>query len=331
MKAVVVAKLGPPSGLELREWPEPTPGPGQVVVQVAVSGVNFADVNARRGQYPHRLPPLPFVPGLEVAGTIVALGEGVTDLKVGQRVAALPEGVGSYAEKILASAALCFPIPDALGWEQAGAFPIITLTAYHLLVTGGHIQPGETVLMHAAAGGVGSVLIQLARILGAGKIFGTAGSDDKCEYARSLGADEAINYREGDFGERVLAGTGGKGVDLVFDAVGGATRARSLEVLAPQGRLVMFGNASGEKELSVVTTELREKSIGVVGFNLTSFKRHHPEVTQQSAQKILGWMTDGKLKVDVTEVFPLANAAAAHEHLEGRASRGKLLLQVGAS
>jgi NADPH2:quinone reductase len=267
------------------------------------------------------------VPGLEVAGTVAGLGEGVSGLRVGQRVIGFVDG-GSYGQLATASAALTVPVPENLEWDQAGGFPIIALTAYHLLTTAGHIAKGDTVLVHAAAGGVGTCLLQLARILGASKVIGTAGGPEKVKHALEFGADDVIDYRAGDFGERVKELTGGKGPDIVLDAVGGDVGTRCLEILATFGRLVMYGNASAEKEMHISTNELRERVLSAVGFSLNGLRRNRPDVMRESAATIIGYLTSGKMRIDVSRIFPLADAAEAHRHIESRASMGKLLLDA---
>lgn len=327
MKAMMVVSFGVPEGLQSREVPVPAPGPGQVLIRVQYAGINFADVNARRGRYPHRVPPIPFIPGLEVAGTVEILGDRVTGLSAGQRVAAFVER-GGYAELALASAQMVIPLPDDVDWQQAAAFPTISFTAFHLLTTAGHLRKGETVLIQAAAGGVGTVLVQMARLLGAERVLGTAGSPDKVRYAEGFGANRVVNYCAEDLAESVREATDGHGVDLVLDAVGGSARTKSLDVLAPLGRLVMYGNASAEPEIQLSTTDLRERVITVSGFNLSIMRRTYPERALECAEMLLGWMRVRKLRIDVTRVFPLAEAAEAHRHMESRASRGKLLLQA---
>ena len=318
MKAVEVSAFGPAEVLQVCERADPSPGADDVLIQVARSGVNFAEVNARWGRYPERTPVPPFVPGAEVAGRVV---------EVGQRVAAFTRG-GSYAELAVASAAHTFALPDAVDWDQAAALPIVGVTAHLLLtsVLGGRLAAGERVLIHAAAGGVGTTAIQIARIAGAGRVLGTAGGPDKVAYAKSLGADEVFDYRAGDFGPAVLATTGGRGVDLVLDAVGGEARRQSLAVLAHEGRHVLFGNASAQPEMDVSTRLLRDKQLTITGFHLTAVRTRHPELVRAAVNDLLAWLVDGRLRFCVTEVLPLGRAADAHRLLETRQSRGKLLL-----
>ncbi|MFN0071938.1 MAG: zinc-binding alcohol dehydrogenase family protein, partial [Chloroflexota bacterium] len=218
MHAIQVTKYGGPEVLELSQVPTPEPGPGQVRIKVVATSVNFADIQGRKAPY-HTSAPPPFIPGLEAAGTIDAVGPGVSGFEVGQRVAALADG-GSYAEYAIARTIGVFPIADSIRWEFAAVFPSVGTTAFNLLTLAARIQPGETVLIHAAAGGVGSTAVQLARVLGAGRIIGTVGSTEKAELIATLGADEAINYRTESVPERVMQITGGLGADVILDAVG---------------------------------------------------------------------------------------------------------------
>src|SRR6185312_12730052 len=218
MHAIEVAELGDASVLTWVEKPDPVPGAGEVAIRVSYTGVNFADIQARRGSY-HGGEKPPFIPGLDCAGTITAAGSGVADLRVGQRVAAFPFG-GSYAEIVIAKAELCYALPDAVS-DQAAATILMLVTAYNTITLAGRFKKGEAILVHAAAGGVGSTAVQIARVLGAGKIFATAGDGEKVAIAKKAGADIAIDYNKEDFAERVKAETDGKGVDVVLDSVAG--------------------------------------------------------------------------------------------------------------
>ncbi len=323
MRAVVVTEAGGPEVLRVEERPEPTPGPGQVAVRVAATSVNFADVMARKGRY-HGAPPPPFIPGLDLAGTVTALGEGVRGLTAGQRVAVFPSG-GSYAEAVLADPLLVYPLPDAVDFETAAAFPTIGVTAYNLLQTVGRLQTGETVLIHAAGGGVGTTAVQIARLLGAGRIIGTVGDDAKAGLVRDLGADVAINYRREDFAARVRELTGDAGADVILDSVGGEVTAGSLRCLAPFGRLVAFGQASGEHG-QVRTGDLYPLNKAVLGYSTGGYRRLRPAALRPAAEAVLAWLAEGQLRMVVTERLPLAEAATAHRRIESRATTGKILL-----
>lgn len=323
MRAVVVSAFGGPEVLQAVELEAPTPGPGQVAVQVAATSVNFADILARRGLH-HGIAPPPFVPGLDFAGTIVALGAGVEGLRVGQRVAGMPSG-GSYAEQVLADTIGTFPLPDSVDWERGAAFPVLGITAYNLLQLAGRLAPGETVLVHAAAGGVGSTALQLARLLGAGRVFGTAGDAAKTALVSELGADAAIDYRRERFADRVLELTDGRGADLILDSVSGEVFRESLRCLAPFGRIVVFGRASGQPA-SVETTELDSVNRAVIGYSSGHYRRNRPAALRPAGETVLGWLAEGRWRPIIGHRYPLAEAAAAQQLVESRQSTGKVLL-----
>ena len=323
MRAVVVSAAGEPEVLRVEERPEPTPGPGQVLIRVAATSVNFADIMARRGRY-HGAPPPPFVPGLDLAGTIAALGDGVTGLAVGQRVAAFPNG-GSYAEFVLADLVSVFPLPDAVDDETAAAFLTVGVTSYNLLRTVGRLVEGETVLIHAAAGGVGTTAVQLARLLGAGRVLGTVGDDAKAGLVRDLGADVVINYRREEFPTRVRELTDGAGADLILDSVAGPVFAGNLTCLAPFGRLVAFGQASGEPG-EVRSSDLYPTNRAVLGYSTGGYRRARPAALRPAAEAVLDLLAAGRLRLVIGRRYPLAEAAEAHRFVESRASTGKVML-----
>ena len=323
MKAVIVTELGPPEGLQMQDAPMPEPGPGQVRIRVAATTVNFADIQARRGSY-HGSRPAPFLPGLEAAGTVDALGLGVRGLEVGQRVAASADG-GSYAEYMLASTIGTFAIPDSLDWDYASCFPSVGTTSLNLLMQAGRMAPGDTVLIHAAAGGIGSTAVQLARTLGAGMIIGTVGSPDKAKLILSLGADAAINYRVEDVPERVREITNGAGADVVLDGVGADTFEGSIAALAPYGRLVAFGQSSGPPP-GVFFGQLYGDNKSVIGYSTGGHRRTRPEALRQPGNAALKLLIQGRWKPVIGARFPLAQAAMAHRMIEDRESTGKVLL-----
>ena len=322
MRTIVVSEFGGPEVLRSMEAPVPTPGAGQVLIQVAATSVNFADIMARLGRYHGGAQP-PFVPGLDVAGTITAVGDGVTDLRVGQRVAAFPAG-GAYAEQVLADPVLVYPLPDAVDFETAAAFPTIGITAYNLLHLCGRVAEGETVLVHAAAGGVGTTAVQMARLLSAGCVLGTVGDDAKAALVRELGADAVINYRREDIAERVRALTDGKGADVILDSVAGPVFAASQACLAPFGRHLVFGQASGEP--GQVPSNLYGQNQAVIGYSTGSYRRARPAALRPAALQVLDWLTEGRLRLVIARRFPLGEVAEAHRFVESRASTGKVLL-----
>jgi NADPH2:quinone reductase len=324
MHAVEVRSLGDPSVLEWRARDEPVPGPGEVAIRVTQTGVNFADVLARRGAYHGGQQP-PFVPGLDCTGTVAALGDGVDALRVGQRVAAFPPN-GSYAEVVVAPAATTYALDAAVSDDDAAAL-LMLVTAYNVLTLAGRLAPGESVLVHAGAGGVGTTAIQIARALGAGTIFATAGSDAKCAVARDAGADVAIDYQREDFAARVLDATGGRGVDLILDSVAGDVFTAGLTALAPFGRIVAFGNASGTPG-TVRTNELHASNRAVIGYSSGSYRKLRRHALRPAAEASLQLVADGKVHMVIGARFALRDAADAHRLVESRASHGKVLLTV---
>ncbi|AQQ51975.1 quinone oxidoreductase family protein [Planococcus lenghuensis] len=322
MKIVKLEKYGGPEVLELTEAPMPEPAQGEVVVEIKAIGVNYADTARREGQYVVPTP-LPFTPGAEIAGTVSAVGGGVTRFKPGARVVALIES-GGYAEYVTVAEQTLIPVPDGVPFEQAVALPLQGLSAYHILKTMGRVEPGETVLVHAAAGGVGTLAVQLAKIFGAGSVIATASTDEKLEHARSLGADHLVNYTEAGWEDKVKELTGGKGVDVALEMVGGEVFHQTLRCLAPFGRLVIFGAASGE-QAQFQPGQLMRKNQSVVGFFLPQIMRK-PDLFRQSLGELLEWTGSGKLKLTVGGTYPLAEAADVHRQLQGRKTIGKLVL-----
>ncbi|MFB7247725.1 quinone oxidoreductase [Streptomyces populi] len=325
MRTVEFQEYGGPEVLRVTEAKVPDPGPGQVSIDVAYVGVNFADLKARSEGY--RVPALPFVPGLEVSGRIRAVGPDVTGLRVGQEVTALTEG-GAYAEVTVADAVTVFPLPDGIGLRTGAGLPTVLPTAYALLHTVGRIRPGETVLVQGAAGGVGTVLGQLAKAAGAGTVYGVVSGPAKAEYALGNGYDEVF---VGSFTDEVRAATGGRGVDLALDPVGGETLRGSLASLAPFGRLVSFGNASSAEPWTVGQPELYPTGLSVSGFSILGLAKTAPAALRDIASRAFETVADGTVSLPVTAEFALEDAAEAHTLMGSRTSTGKLLLRVAGS
>jgi NADPH2:quinone reductase len=321
MRAIVFAQTGGPEVLTLGDVPKPEVRPGVVLIKTHAIGVNFADVRFRQGAYVVK-PKLPDTPGMEAAGVVEALGEGVTGLRPGQRVAAFT--VKSYAEYCQAPASMVIPLPDGVDFVQGAAFPIQVLTAYHMLHTADSTGPGKTVLVHSAAGGVGLAAVQLAKAAGA-RVFGTVSSDAKIGLAKEHGADAVINYTTQKFADEVLKLTDGRGVDLILDAVGQPTFEEGLRCLANLGHLVLYGRAGGPPDPLNVAA-LSAKSQKVSGFMVPTVTRNFPEKTRESAAHCFALMREGKLRLHVGRTFGLAEAADAHRFLESRQSTGKLVL-----
>ena len=321
MKAIVFAELGGPEVLALADVPRPEARPGMVLIKNHAIGVNFADTRFRQGTYAVK-PKLPDTPGLEAAGVIEAVGDGVATLRPGSRVAAFASK--SYAEYCLASASMVLPLPEFVSFADGAAFLIQGLTAYHLLHTADSTGPGRTVLVHSAAGGVGLAAVQLAKVAGA-RVFGTVSSDAKATLVKQSGADAIINYASEKFADEVLRLTDGRGVDLILDAVGKPTFAEGLRCLAPLGHLILYGRAGGSPE-PLDVSGLSAKSQKVSGFMLPTVTRGFPDKTRESAERCFALMREGRLRLHVGKTFPLAQAAEAHRYLESRQSTGKLLL-----
>jgi NADPH:quinone reductase len=323
MKAVQLQKFGGPEVLEIVEIDRPVPTGREVLIEIKAIGVNYADTARREGQYVVKTP-LPFIPGAEIAGVVTAIGEKVESVKPGMRVVTLIES-GGYSEFALADERSLIPIPEQLDFQNAAALPLQGLSAFHVLKTMGRLEKGETVLVHAAAGGVGTLSVQLAKLFGAGKIIATASSPEKLELARKMGADVLINYTESNWVEQVLEATGGKGVDVALEMVGGEVFNNTLKCLATFGRLVVFGAASGEQS-RMYPSSLMARNQSVIGFFLPQIMRK-PELLQSSLVELLTYLGEGKLKLTIGGVFPLEEAANVHVLLQSRKTTGKLILE----
>ena len=322
MKVAKVEEFGEPEVLRYTDAERPEPGDGEVLIEVKSIGVNFADTMRRRNQYV--LPQeLPFVPGSEVAGVVAEVGNGVEGVSEGDWVVTLL-GTGAYAEYAVAPTETLIPVPDGMDFDEAAAIPLQGLTAYHIIKTSGALQPGESVLVHAAAGGVGALAVQMAKLLGSGTVIATASSQEKLDLASSLGADDLINYTEEDWPDQVRQATGGDGVDIVLEMVGGDFLEKNLRCMAAWGRMVVFGAASGERG-SIVPVDLMRKNHSVIGFFLPQVMSR-PELFGQSLQEILGWIQAGQLRLTVGAHYSLENAAEAHADLERRRTTGKIVL-----
>ncbi|MEU9962221.1 zinc-binding dehydrogenase [Streptomyces sp. NPDC050982] len=328
MRAVQVQEYGGPEVLRTVEAEVPEPGPGQVSVDVAYTGVNFADLKARGEGY--RVPSLPFVPGLEVSGRVRALGGGVSGVEVGQEVAALTNG-GAYADVVVADAATVFPLPSGVDLRTAATLPTVLPTAYALVHAVGRLQPGETVLVQGAAGGVGTAVGQLAKAAGASGVFGVVSGAAKAKHALDHGYDDVFVASSAEFVEfvdQVRAATGGRGVDLALDPVGGETFRSSLASLAVFGRLVSFGNASSAEPWRVGQPELYPTGLSVSGFSILTLAQTAPDALRELTGKAFAAVAEGVVSLPVTAEFPLEEASEAHRLMGGRTSTGKLLLRV---
>lgn len=325
MRAIRYTAHGGAEVLSYDQVPMPQPGDGEVLIEVAAAALNYADVMRRRNMYLEPTP-VPYIPGSEIAGTVVALGPGVPEggpLRVGARVVTLT-GNGGYAQYAAVPARGVIPLPEGLDFVTAAAIPLQGLTAYLTLHTSARFQPGESVLIPAAAGGVGTLAVQLAKLGGAGKVIAAASTSEKLALARSLGADECVNYTSEDLVARVNEITNGKGVDIVLESVGGEIFAQCIRCLAPFGRLVTFGSASQQRG-EVDTIRLMQRNASVIGFWLAVFPG---KLIAEAMQALLTAIANGQLRPIIGGTYPLAEAARAQTDMEGRGTTGKLILQV---
>ncbi len=323
MKAIQVSEFGEPGVLEYVEVERPSPGEGEVLVEVKAAGVNYADTMRRRNQYLEETP-LPFVPGSEIAGVVAEVGADVQDAEEGDRVVMLL-GTGGYAQYAVATGRNLIPIPEGMDFDEAAAVPLQGLTAYHVLKTSGMLKEGESVVVHAAAGGVGTLAVQMAKLMSAGLIIATASTQEKLDVAKDLGADVLVNYTEEDWPEQVRDATDGEGADVILEMVGGDFVQKNLECLAPFGRMVVYGSASGERG-SLVPADLMLHNQIVAGFYLPRIMGGRPELVESSLEEILGWLASGELRLTIGARYPLEKAAEAHVALEGRQTTGKIVL-----
>ncbi|MFF4398784.1 zinc-binding alcohol dehydrogenase family protein [Streptomyces sp. NPDC001480] len=327
MRAYGFKSNGGPEVLEEIEAPTPAPGPGQVLIEVAYAGVNFAEVQHRRGEFGEPDGHGGYdVPGLEVSGTVVALGTGARGPAVGERVAAYLPSFGGYAEFAVADADFVRPV-GTLPSAHAAGVPCVYPTAYGVLADAGRLRDGETVLIHAAAGGVGSAAARIARALGAGLVLGTVGSPEKRELADALGYD-ALFAREG-FTDAVLEVTGGRGVDLVLDPVGGTVRRASLGALAPFGRVVVYGDLGRHADWTADVWDLWKNNRGIAGYNIGDVARRSPATIGEHLSRALSALASGELPYDPPTVVPWAEAAEVHRSFEAGGTRGKTVLEIG--
>lgn len=325
MTAIVVREFGPPEVLRLEPWAAAAPGSGQVQIAVSYIGVNFTDTESRRGR--SKVVALPWIPGIEAAGTVTAVGPGVARSHCGTRVAvAAPstEQSGTYATTVVAPVSRIYPVPAALSLEIAAALPVQGLTAYHLVHTMGAVRPGQTVLVHAAAGGVGHLAIQLARHAGA-RVLGTTSQAAKVPAIAAAGAEPFVLDPAALWVEGIRTATQGRGVDLVLDGVGARTQAGGLSLLAPFGHLVHFGEASGPAA-PIAPEALYERSLRVSAYWL--WARHGAAEITLAADRLFTLVAAGIIRVHIDAILPLAEAAEAHRRLEARATVGKLLLRA---
>ncbi len=326
MKAVLCKAFGPPESLAIEEVEPLKPGKGQVVISVKACGVNFPDTLIIQGKYQSK-PPFPFIPGSEVAGIVKEPGEGVDTFKVGRRVMAFI-GMGGFAEEVVADASHIIPMPHTMDFATASAFMLTYGTSHHALKDRAQLKPGETLLVLGAAGGVGLAAVEIGKVMGA-RVIAAASSNEKLEVCKQHGADEVINYSTEDLRDRIKQLTGGKGVDVAFDPIGGDYSEPVLRSMAWGGRFLVIGFASGDIPRIPLNLPLL-KVYSIVGVFWGSFMERDPKHGQENIRELIAWITEGKLKPHVSATYPLEHVADALNDLMERKVTGKAVLVTGA-
>jgi NADPH2:quinone reductase len=325
MKTVLCKEFGPPESLVVEDVPSPVPGPGQVVLAVRACGVNFPDVLLIQNKYQFK-PPLPFAPGGEVAGIVKAVGEGVRSVRVGERVIG-STGWGGFAEEVALDAARVIPIPDAMDFVTASAFLLTYGTSHHALRDRAALQPGETLLVLGAAGGVGLAAVELGKVMGA-RVIAAASTPEKLAVCREHGADEVIDYVREDLKERTKSLTGGEGADVIYDPVGGAYTEAALRATAWKGRFLVIGFAAGEIPRIPLNLVLL-KGCQIVGVFWGAFTAREPARNEANVRELMTWYTAGKIAPHVSATYPLERAAEALNAMAERRVMGKVVLVPG--
>jgi NADPH2:quinone reductase len=327
MKAILCKQYGPPESLTFEDLPSPRAGAGEVVISVKAASVNFPDVLIIQNKYQFK-PPLPFSPGSELAGLVKEVGEGVTGVKVGDRVIAFTT-YGAFAEEVKTEATRLLPVPEGMDYASAAAFLLTYGTSDHALRDRGQLKAGETLLVLGAAGGVGLAAVEIGKVLGA-RVIACASSDDKLAVCREHGADELINYASEDLRERIKALTGGTGPDVVYDAVGGSYTEPAFRSIAWRGRLLVVGFAAGDIPKLPLNLPLL-KGASVVGVFWGDFTKREPKAFLESTQQLGRWFREGKVRPHVSQTFPLARAVEALQLMASRKVKGKVVLTVGSA
>ena len=321
MKLIQISQTGGPEVMQYVDAPVPTPGPKQVLVKIAAIGVNFIDVYFRIGLYKADLP---FTPGNEASGTVEAVGPEVTEVKPGDRVA-YAMNRGSYAEYTVVPSATLVKLPDNVGFDTAAGAMLQGMTAHYLTHSSYPLKKGDTCLVHAAAGGAGRLVVQMAKMLGA-TVYGTAGTDEKAAIAKSAGADEVIVYTKQDFVSEVKRLTGTKGLDVIYDSVGASTFLKGLDLIRPRGMMVLFGQSSGAVAPFDPSLLNQKGSLFMTRPSLAHHCLTRDELLWRAGD-VLGWIGSGKLELRIEKTYKLADAGQAHRDLESRKTAGKLLLE----
>jgi NADPH2:quinone reductase len=323
MKAIQIKQYGDPDVLQLQQLPIPEPKADEALIRLKTTGLNFIDINMRLGIQRVAIP-VPFIPGREGAGIVEKIGEEVTDVKVGDRVAFTGQ-IGSYAEFIAVKANQLIHLPSDISFELGAAFPLQGMTAHYLVHDFYPVKPGDNVLVHAAAGGMGLLLVQWLKHLGA-RVIGTVSTEEKARIAKEAGAHDIILYTEQDFAEEVMKLTQGKGVDYIIDGVGKTTFHKDLEAIRTRGWICIFGSASGPAE-SLLPNSLQAKSITLSGGFLFNFIAHREELLRR-ANAVMTAIREGWLKFKIDKILTLAQASEAHQLLANRQTSGKIILRI---
>ncbi len=324
MRALICKEYGPPASLVLEETDDPVAGDGEIVVDLHAAGINFPDILVFAGKYQVRTEP-PFIPGYEAAGVVSETGDGVQRLSVGDRVIVTPMG-GGFAEKIVVNEMQAFPLPDGLSFEQGAGFPITYCTSYHALKDVAKIQPGETLLVLGAAGGVGITAVEIGKAMGA-RVIAAASSDEKLEFARSAGADEGINYSEQSLKDAARELTGGKGVDVVYDPVGGELAEQALRGTGWHGRYLVIGFASGDIPKFPANLALL-KEAAILGVFWGQWAATDPAGHIANIHEMVGLLADGKLKPRITHAYALEDYVQAYDDVAKRRIKGKTVFKL---
>ena len=325
MRAALVTEFGPPSSLVIEDVPDLVPGPGEVVIEVGAVSINFPDILVVEGTY-QNLPPRPFVPGKEAAGRVIAVGQDVDRITVGQRVLTLVE-FGGYAEQVVVPEALAVELPDSMSYEEAAAFGLVASTAHLGLFRRGHVQPGETVLVTGAGGGVGSAAVQLAKARGA-RVIALAQDSIKGELARRQGADLVLTSTAETLRDDLLAATDGNGVDVVLDMLGGDFLTQIIRATAWEGRIVIVGFASGSQS-PIKPGHILVKNISVVGLQSSDYHYRNPELIRTTLAEIFGLFDQGRINAAVDITFPLDKVADALQYVKDGKVKGKVVVTTG--
>ncbi|TMB35141.1 MAG: NADPH:quinone oxidoreductase family protein [Deltaproteobacteria bacterium] len=326
MKALLCREYGPIERLKVEEVPSPRPGPTEVVVEVKASSLNFPDALLVQGLYQVK-PPLPFSPGMELAGIVKDVGAGVRGVKSGDRVVASP-GRGGFAQECVVAADRLSPLPAGMDFETGSAFVLTYCTSLHALKDCGHLQPGETLVVLGAAGGVGTSAIEVGKAMGA-KVIAAASSEEKLAFCKELGADDGIDYEKSDLRQRILDLTRGKGADVVYDPVGGAHTEAALRATAWRGRLLVIGFASGViPQVKLNLALLKERSL--VGVYWGDWTQHDPEGQRRNVEQLAAWFAQGRIKPAISERVSLEEAPGAMVRLLQRKVKGKVVVVPGA-